>query len=363
MIPPSLWFPFSTSVLQAGEALDEGRASVRAMQQAAREHGSPTWYALMTQSHARLLRDAGSLVEAESEARLAVEAAAESDGWMKALPTGTLVGVLLDRGQHAEAARAWDLLGLPEAMPDARPMTELLVTRARLRAAHGDAAGALDDLAQAAERLARFGPPSMNDQPARLRTALLEHATGATERARATCSRGAGDRRALGRARSDRVGAARRRRDRRRRRAAAGRGAAARRFAAARRARHGAHGRRCRAAPSPERAATRARCCATHSTWPAPAVRTGSPSARGEELAATGARVPARAAIGSRCAHALGAAHRADGGGGGVEQGDRAGAVPSVKTIEMHLGHTYRKLDIGSRRELTATFANEDAVR
>ncbi len=29
----------------------------------------------------------------------------------------------------------------------------------------------------------------------------------------------------------------------------------------------------------------------------------------------------------------------------------------SVKTVEMHLGHAYRKLDIGSRRELTAAMA------
>jgi DNA-binding CsgD family transcriptional regulator len=30
----------------------------------------------------------------------------------------------------------------------------------------------------------------------------------------------------------------------------------------------------------------------------------------------------------------------------------------SVKTIEMHLGHAYRKLDISSRRELTAALAD-----
>ena len=41
-IPPSLWFPFTTSVLQAAERLAEARASAEAMQAAAAQ-GSPTW--------------------------------------------------------------------------------------------------------------------------------------------------------------------------------------------------------------------------------------------------------------------------------------------------------------------------------
>ena len=31
----------------------------------------------------------------------------------------------------------------------------------------------------------------------------------------------------------------------------------------------------------------------------------------------------------------------------------------TVKTVEMHLGHAYRKLDIGSRRQLAALLPRE----
>ena len=189
-IPPSLWFPFTIAVLQAGERLSEAGDVARSMQEASREHGSPTWFGLTSHSHARLLRDAGNLHEAEAEARVAVEAVAASDGWMNALPTASLVSVLLDRGLRAEAEGAWNRLGLTQDVPDVRPLIELLVVRARLRHARGDAAGALDDLGEAARRLRAFGPASMNDQPPRLHTAVLEHAVGKREAAAATAAEG-----------------------------------------------------------------------------------------------------------------------------------------------------------------------------
>ena len=40
--------------------------------------------------------------------------------------------------------------------------------------------------------------------------------------------------------------------------------------------------------------------------------------------------------------------------GRALEQGDRAGAVVTVKTVELHLSSTCRKLALGSRRELAA---------
>ena len=354
-IPPSLWFPFTTSVLQAAERLDDAITSAVAMQQAARAHGSPTWYALMTQSHARLLRDSGDLREAETEARLAVEAADGSDGWMKALPTGTLVAILLDRGQLAQATAAWDQLGLPQVIPDGRPMTDLLVARARLRQAHGDTAGALDDLEQAASRLARVGPPSMNDQSTRLQTARLEHATGATEAAReiAAAALAIAERwrtpGAIGSALHVRgmidndvelLSAAAHLLGRSPLRcehatAMADLGAALRRRGTRRDAR------------TPLLAALAlARDCGDDAL-----------SARvSDELEASGISVPARPGSGI---DALTPSERriARTAADGATNKEIAQALfLSVKTIEMHLGNAYRKLDISSRRELASVF-------
>lgn len=244
---------------------------------------------------------------------------------MSALPISTLAGVLLDRGRLAEAARAWRRIGLDGEVPDLRPLVELLVVCARLRHATGDTTGALEDVAEAERRLSAFGPASMNDQPPRRHRALLEHATGAAE----------------------------------------------------------------------EAAATATQALAVAESW-------GSPGAIGEALRVQGVvsgdadvlriAVDRLAASPLRVAHAAalldlggllrrsasrkevrpGAAargarpraglrrHIARLAAGGASNKEIAQALfLSVKTIEMHLGHAYRKLDIGSRRELAGALAAE----
>lgn len=354
-IPPSLWFPFTTSVLQAAERLDEARASARSMQQAAQEQGSPTWYALTTHSPAKLLRDAGNLDEAEAEARLAVEAATGSDGWMHALPTGTLVGLLLDRGRVPEATRVWSELGLPDDMPEARPMTELLVVRARLREARDDPDAALEDLREAARRLASFGSASMNDQPIRLRAALLKHAAGGRDVARATAQQARAVAESWG---ADGArGAALR---------VAGliagdlellRAAVAHLAASPLRLEYalgladlGAMMRRSgarRDAREPLREALElARDC-----------RADALAAHvGEELAASGARVPTRPPTGidALTPSEQRIARQAAEGASNKEIAQTL--FLSVKTVEMHLRNTFRKLDVTARGELARAF-------
>jgi DNA-binding CsgD family transcriptional regulator len=358
VVPPSLWFPITINVLKAGERLAEAQTVARSMQQAMREQGSPTWYGLTSQSQARLLRDAGDLANAEAEAQTAVEAVAASEGWMSALPTATLAAVLLDRGRRVDAERAWSRLGLGAEVPDVRPLIELLVVRARLRQARGDLAGALEDVAEAARRLSAFGPASINDQPPRLHRAQLQHAAGEHEAAAATAAEAVavaerwGTPGALGEAlRVQGVVTA----DIELLRAAVGHladsplrlehatalthlGALLRRSGARRDARE------------PLLAGLElARDCGAD----------GLAARAGDELQATGTRVPPRSGSGL---DALTPSERriARMAADGATNKEIAQALfLSVKTIEMHLSHAYRKLDIGSRRELPATMPTE----
>jgi DNA-binding CsgD family transcriptional regulator len=327
-----------------------------------REQGSPTWFGLTTHSHARLLRDEGQLAEAEAEAQVAVEAVAGSDGWMNALPTATLTAVLLDRGKLAEAGRAWRRLGLGAEVPDVRPLIELLMVRARLRHLAGDTGGALDDLGEAARRLGAFGPASINDQPARLHRALLEHAEGEQEAAAETAAHavqvahGWGTPGAVGEAHrvmgvvtGDAGGASPGRRQPR------GVAAATRARDRPRRPRgllrrNGAR----RGAREPLDAALElARDCGAEALE----------ARAGEELEITGIRVPARTGSGP---DALTPSERRIAGlaADGASNREIAQALfLSIKTIEMHLGHAYRKLGIGSRRELRTALTAEQAGR
>ena len=354
-IPPSLWYPFTTSVLQAAERLTEARASAQSMQQAAREHGSATWYGLMTQSHARLLRDCGNLAEAEAEARLAVDAAAASQGWMSALPTATLTAILLDRGQLADAARTWARLGLGAEIPQARPMIDLLIVRARLREAQGDTPAALADLDEAQRRLAGFGPPSMNDQPIRLRRALL--ALAGDDRVCATQT--AAEALAIAE-RWDApgaIGAALRVQGVIAGDAEVLRAAVARLASSPLRLEHalaladlGSTLRRAGARRESREPLLDALEAARASGADALAAHVA------DELAATGIRVPARPRSG---ADALTPSERriARLAAEGASNKEIAQTLfLSVKTIEMHLGHAYRKLDVRSRQALRKAY-------
>jgi hypothetical protein len=137
-------------------------ALARSFQEAARDGGAPTRYALASQALARVIADTGALADAEAEATAAAEAAGITDGWMSALPGGTLAHVLLEGGRVAAADRALARVGLPKPIPDERPMDHLLIVRARLRHAQGRHDEARTDLSEAQRRFRVRGPASIS---------------------------------------------------------------------------------------------------------------------------------------------------------------------------------------------------------
>jgi DNA-binding CsgD family transcriptional regulator len=235
-------------------------------------------------------------------------------------------------------------------------MTELLVTRARLRDALGDAAGALTDVTEATRRLERTGAPSMNDQEARLLLARLTLAAGDRDVARAAAATAQGVAEAWGTAGAagsvlrlqghieDSVELLR---------AAAGRladsplrlehaTALADLGAALRRANH-------------RREAREPLHTALELARSSGADRLAAATA--QELAATGARVPVRPRSG---VDALTPAERRItrlAAEGAANKEIAQALFVSVKTVEMHLGNAYRKLDVSSRRDLIRVLA------
>jgi DNA-binding CsgD family transcriptional regulator/tetratricopeptide (TPR) repeat protein len=321
---------------------------------AARREGSALAFATASAHRASVRRRAGRLREAEADARAAIDAAGED--WYAMLAGGSLATILLERGQLDEAQQVIRERGLEGVLPDIPPMTSALLARMQVRAAAGDheralvdwelalarqrgrgplGAGWLDDSARAAELLRATGRPT---EATTLTAEVLDVARrwntpGAIGQALRACARiGAADdavalledavahlerspaRAELARALADLGGALRRRGDRVRSR-------------------------------EPLRAAVALghECGAD-----------GLADAARQELAASGVRLRRIAISG---ADSLTASERRIAGmaAEGTSNAEIAQSLfVTVKTVEMHLTHAYRKLDINGRAGLVA---------
>jgi DNA-binding CsgD family transcriptional regulator len=105
-----------------------------------------------------VLRRAGRLREAEADARVALEAALDP-AVAFARGVGPLAGTLLDRGRVDDAAREFTAV-VPEDIPDSPPMTPVLLARMALRAARREHALALADWEEALRRTPRGPTPA-----------------------------------------------------------------------------------------------------------------------------------------------------------------------------------------------------------
>jgi DNA-binding CsgD family transcriptional regulator len=351
--PVRLWFPFTAIVLRYAENIELGLELSEYAQRTGRELGSPTWFGLATLWRSQFLRHAGRILEAEADGRIAVEAVGRTGGWVGALPTATLIDALIDRGELDEAEHLWRASGLARAPAPGRPMTVVVFTRGLLEFARGELEAALATLDHAAARLEPFTARSMSGHDGRLARALIHHRLGDTERAREVAGEAleiarvwgapgahGSALRVLGQVTKDvdllsrsvvLTGASVQRLEHARSLAALG--AALRRGNA-----------RAEARDALRTALDLARHCGAD----------GLSAAVGQELEATGVRVPKRPGAGS---DALTPSERRIARMAADDASNKQIAQElfvTVKTVEMHLSNAYRKLDVHSRQELPA---------
>ena len=115
------------------DRLDEAARVLDHAVDLARRLGSAIDYASAMTLRARVHQRAGRLGEAEADARAALEVPLDV-GWRFARGSAPLIGSLLDQGRADEAGEVLVSAGLDGAIPDAPPMSPVLLARMRLRA-------------------------------------------------------------------------------------------------------------------------------------------------------------------------------------------------------------------------------------
>ena len=348
--------PWLLSAVLVLRQADHNDAAIRTLDialAAAKRRGSISAYALASVVRGSVLLRVGEIGEAEADARAGLDAAPPGS-WSRLPAVGILVEALIERGELDEAQHILVANHADGELPDIRPATVLLISRGALSHARGDATAALADLELARARLDRLSRQNVVGLDGRIRTALARLAAddhnGARQEADAAvaAARRWGTPAAIGAALRCRAAVADPAEMLELLTAAVGHlehsqqrlehakalvdlGAALRRggdrVAAREPLRQGldlAHAR------GGVAVADRAR----------------------EELAATGARVrrEAQTGFGALTPSERRVVERA---AAGASNRDIAqGLFVTVKTVEMHLGHAYRKLGISSRADL-----------
>jgi DNA-binding CsgD family transcriptional regulator len=172
--------PWLLSAILVLRHADRNDAAIRTLDIAltsAERRGSIAGYALASVVRASVLLRAGDIREAEADARAGLDAA-PAGTWSRLPGVGILVEVLIERGALDEAQRVLVESGADGELPDVRPATVLLLSRAALHQERGDLRAAVADLERARARLDRFGGVNIVGLDGRIRTALVKHALG-----------------------------------------------------------------------------------------------------------------------------------------------------------------------------------------
>jgi DNA-binding CsgD family transcriptional regulator len=170
--PDAPWLPFVIGMLFKSDRLDAASRVTETALAEARRAGSPAGFASASLWRAWIALRRGEAEAAEAHARAALDAA-PPESWQHAFCAAGLAEVLADRGPLDEASR----LVRDGAMTTDLSAELLLSTRSIVRAALGDVPGALADQ-QEARRRQRDGLAIDPDFGGWLRLALLLHAAG-----------------------------------------------------------------------------------------------------------------------------------------------------------------------------------------
>jgi DNA-binding CsgD family transcriptional regulator len=325
----------------------------------AHAQGSEEAFGAASTHSANLNRLRGRLTESEADAAAAVATSRVAGGVGFVMAEVALTDALLTRGKVDDAETAFAAIGMGEQVPPIRPFLGVLGVRAELRAARGDHAGALADFEEVERR--HGGQPSSGPMLGHLLAAIRSrHAQGDDEAV------GDGLRQALEIAQNwgtdSAIGLVLRLRGR----LADDPGEAVEDLRAAvehleRSPRRADHARALVDLGSVLRRATRrvesreplragfelARECGADGL---------AETARGE-LAASGVRIRRERLSGIE---SLTASEQriAELAADGLSNADIAQSLfVTVKTVEMHLTHTYRKLDVNGRADLAGALA------
>ena len=149
---PAYWYAVSGLVL--AEALEPAHAAVEAAQADANEKGSMLGSALAYCFQALLEHRIGDLPAAEADFRHAVEITPSRRWAAKTYALAFLIDILLDRGRLDEAADVLAASGMPDRAPPVLPFLMLQQSRGRLRIALAETGSGVADMDTAAEGFA-----------------------------------------------------------------------------------------------------------------------------------------------------------------------------------------------------------------
>jgi class 3 adenylate cyclase/DNA-binding CsgD family transcriptional regulator len=136
-----------------GDRLDEALSAWDEVIERARRHGAPLRFAFAITYRAQVYLRSGRLVDAEADARAALEVPDEM--WVASVPVDTvalLAEALIDRGDLDEAEKLLAPAGPGSDLSDYLGNNLLLMARGRLRLTQGRAAEAADDLLELGRR-------------------------------------------------------------------------------------------------------------------------------------------------------------------------------------------------------------------